>query len=450
MKKILAWVKQNVLIVVFAAIIVLVLPAAFVVSAGWNSSIRKAQETRAGDKLKQVTGARVAYALPPAGPGLEGVSFQAAPNTAVTEWFRANKERIESQGKQLVAEAERFNRRDHAPLMDDIFPKPSDPNLTQVRALEFAEKIVGRPERGVVSAYQRLLDQLGAGGPGDAEKIAEQLKGLQARETERITGNNAQRQLTEEEQAQIRNTLVQSRLALYQQNARRLTFFATTDILDRSPEGVPAQIPPLPPSIAECFAWQWDYWVIADVLTALRNANVVNGQPTDLASAPLKRVISIRVQTPVPGVGVSAATGDPMGGEPVGPPPPIDASTTALTPEFIASPTGRGLPNTLYDNRVAIVEIVAASDRLPAILDAIASSNFHAVSDIDLYEVNVWDDLEAGFYYGGDHVVRCVLRIETAWLRSWTVPLMPEPIRTALGVPPDPETPPSDQPAPPQ
>ena len=57
------------------------------------------------------------------------------------------------------------------------------------------------------------------------------------------------------------------------------------------------------------------------------------------------------------------------------------------------------------------------------------------VTDVDLYEVDIWEDLERGYYYGSDHVVRAVLSIETVWLRSWMKDFMPSTVRTALGVP---------------
>ena len=56
------------------------------------------------------------------------------------------------------------------------------------------------------------------------------------------------------------------------------------------------------------------------------------------------------------------------------------------------------------------------------------------VVDVDLTNVDVYDAIEQGYYYGDDHVVLAQLTIETAWLRSWTVDYMPQGIRDLLGI----------------
>jgi hypothetical protein len=56
------------------------------------------------------------------------------------------------------------------------------------------------------------------------------------------------------------------------------------------------------------------------------------------------------------------------------------------------------------------------------------------VTDLDLGEVDAWAALDEGYFYGDEHVVRVTLEVESIWLKSWLVPMMPEELRKALGM----------------
>ena len=109
----------------------------------------------------------------------------------------------------------------------------------------------------------------------------------------------------------------------------------------------------------------------------------------------------------------------------------------AVGPVTYTGHTG-GVAGSSYDIRMVELTLVVGSQQLPRIFDAFAQTNYMTVTDVDLNEVDVWEDLEQGYFYGPDHVVRAVLQIETVWLRSWTTDLMPDAVRTALGVPLEP------------
>jgi len=91
----------------------------------------------------------------------------------------------------------------------------------------------------------------------------------------------------------------------------------------------------------------------------------------------------------------------------------------------------------LYDVRVATVTMVVSYERLPALINAISGYNFMTVVDADLYAVDQWEQIEQGFYAGGDFPVRVEMQIETLWLRNWTKQYMPPSIRKQLGIPDD-------------
>jgi hypothetical protein len=101
-----------------------------------------------------------------------------------------------------------------------------------------------------------------------------------------------------------------------------------------------------------------------------------------------------------------------------------------------ASVTGRVSHdgNQLYDVRPVTLSLIVSSERLPEILDAISSTNFMSVIDLDVSRVDPWEDLKQGYYYGDEHVVRVDLTIETIWLRQWLKAYMPATVKTLMKV----------------
>jgi hypothetical protein len=107
-----------------------------------------------------------------------------------------------------------------------------------------------------------------------------------------------------------------------------------------------------------------------------------------------------------------------------------------VKPDYKVSITGRttSASNPDYDVRNVMVVAVVSSERLPTFLNALSRVNFNTVLQVQLAEVDVKGDLEKGYYYGNEHVVRATVTLETVWLRNWTGPLMPASVKKALGV----------------
>ena len=91
--------------------------------------------------------------------------------------------------------------------------------------------------------------------------------------------------------------------------------------------------------------------------------------------------------------------------------------------------------STEYDVRRARVTLIVSSARLPELFNAIGRTNFAFVVGFAMEKVDGWQDLSQGYYYGDENVVRVLLDLEFTWLRSWTEPLFPPSVRTALGLP---------------
>jgi hypothetical protein len=220
-------------------------------------------------------------------------------------------------------------------------------------------------------------------------------------------------EMTEDEAAQLARDLASLRLGYYQGRAQEISVYAGLDVL---PPEVPRSVPLDPPTVETCFHWQFDFWTIADLLKAVDNANTVDGQRTTVDRSVVKRIERITLQPLVP-----ERRQDPSGyGE---------QPVVAVNPI-----TGRsgGPDNPHYDVRNARMTLIVSSARLPDLVNAIARTNFMTVIGLQFEEVDIWPDLEQGYYYGLDHVIRATLDIETVWLRDWTAPLMPPRIRGAL------------------
>ena len=190
------------------------------------------------------------------------------------------------------------------------------------------------------------------------------------------------------------------------------------------------------------YTWVWDWWVISDVLRAVSLANTDDaGVALAVPDAPVKRVEFVGVdelalagpQTADP---AAPSTGrSTRGGRGTPQPDPAQAARASGPATFTARSGGRaGSP---YDIRYVDLTIVAASDDLPRFIDALGKTNYMTVVDLDLEHLDPIAALQAGYFYGDDHVVRAAMRIETVWLRAWTADYMPDEVKEPLGVPVD-------------
>lgn len=391
MKNLMPWIKANVAIVVLSAVILLILPAAFVGSSMWNSKIRKGRERVVNEKMTALSAAGVSYTLPPAGPGAAPTPFPwPSPNPVATAFFRENRKTIDDQVKKVTVVAEAINKAGHAALIDGVFPTPTSTTKT----LDFAEALVGKGSKP--SAYKLLLDKIKAGGSADQSKVAEVLQEAAKQAMERHKAEHTNDKLTDEEQKTVNDDLSKIRIGQYMAHARDISVFATTDAL---PPNILHTIPSEPPAITDCWRWQEDYWVVSDLLASVGEANKGNAGK-GVEGSVVKRIESMSVL--------------PLGG----------ADPISITGRKNAA------ANKSYDVRYAQMKVIVSSSRLPQFINAISRTDFMTVTNVEFGEVDRYRDLDLGYYYGDEHVVEATLTIESIWLRSWTTLVMPEAEKT--------------------
>ena len=110
------------------------------------------------------------------------------------------------------------------------------------------------------------------------------------------------------------------------------------------------------------------------------------------------------------------------------------ASEPPGEPDYSLSISGRGASNSLYDLITVDVTFVVSSERLPEIYDAVQRYGFATITDVDITQVDAWRDLEEGYSYGSEHVVRMDMTLELIYLRSWTTATMPASVKAGLGI----------------
>ncbi len=297
-----------------------------------------------------------------------------------------------------------------------------------------------------------MLDRVRAGGPRAADKLAPILMDVETREREAILGQASNRQLNADEMKRILEKTVARRLGEYQARARELTMYAGLDsfAVDTGRGMSLLRVKPkMLPSLDECFCWQADYWMFADIFEALAAANNDSGgRPMSVDQGAVKRVIRVLIKD-APYVKVEKSA--PQSGSETTEAPAAASPDAEIKPNFARSITGRwsGPENGMYDLRHASVEVIVDSAMIPRLFDAFAQTNFMSITNINLAEIDAWAELERGFYYGDSSVVKATLEVETVWLRSWMQPWMPKGVRTQLAIPEEKpaegETPPGEE-----
>ncbi|MBK9188089.1 MAG: hypothetical protein HUU18_13005 [Phycisphaerales bacterium] len=461
MSNALAWVKKNLMIVIFSVIIVAVLPAGFVMSRSWGEQVRSKQEKAANAEMGKVTSASVEYTLPQFEPGAQGVSLRTEPNDSLTAWFREKREALNAQAADIVKRASDFNkgvgreaaalgRREHTPLIDGIFPSFAAGTDPSQKLFEFEDALLGK--RGRPDPFRSMLVRARADAPVDPIRLAETLRDMETRETEKIKGAIS-RELTPEERSRLSQALLERRLGEYRMRAAEISFYASPDLFptgtgDSTGRPTETELNQLSREgeakrVLWFFVYQWDLWTYEDILDAVRVANR-GGESSGVEGSVVKRIEKITLKRPegllgsAPIVGdASRANLDPLTGEIMAP----TAAVAGMVPtDPNVSITGRAGAswNPMYDVRRASMTAVVSSARLNEFVAAIHRTNFMTVTDLDASPVDVYEDLREGYYYGAEHVVRVKVEIECVYLRSWMTSIMPSIVKELMGIKPPP------------
>ena len=176
--------------------------------------------------------------------------------------------------------------------------------------------------------------------------------------------------------------------------------------------------------------------MIRDLMSAIRVANSsASGTLGNINTSVVKRIERVTL-----GDAFASATGGSDASNPdaaaATPATPIEQLAGLVPSDPLVSVTGRknSPGNPVYDVRTAQIVLVVSSARMKELFNAFARTNFMTITDIDLDEVDVRGDLDRGYYYGPEGVMRATISVETIWLRGWTQDLFPNGVKKRLGM----------------
>lgn len=448
MKPAIDWVKANVLVVVLGVVALAAIVAGWFFAGSLNASVREEASKRAGKMTELASLEKSSVKLDI--PGREPLSKTVVINQQILDEYREASEKLRSDATQIRELALSRNRRDHKVVADRVFPAPpaTERETTPLRVF-----------KALMKAYDGLFAEVNAGSPPANDMVGESLMRREVQYVQSNLKKASRDNLDEREKQELRDELSKSRLAIYGEQAQKLTFYANLGALDlpASPEGK-AQ-----PTLAELFDWQWRLWITRDILHAIVDASAAanGGTPGSVLNSPVKRLVWLKIDPPAfplraasstsgPGAGgfggmsAGGAAGDgstppadgaaPPAASPTGElgTPQIDMATEAAR-DYSKGITGRQ-SNGVYDVRRVDVNIIAATSQLPLFFDALAKRNFMTVTNVEIRPENAFAAASQGFIFGREPVSNVTLTIETVWLREWTAPLMPAEVRTALGI----------------
>jgi hypothetical protein len=432
----LAWIRSNVASVAFVVVMVAALVAMPILASRLNAGVSERLNTRVNDLAKLEKLSKTTVDIP--GVGSKTILV----NQKLLDRYLDVVGTKRQDADRVYEAALAHNRKERGVLLEALFPEPP---------LAQREVLRKQLHDELLRAVQRLLAEIRAGEPPAPADVLAQLE----RERGMFLANTLQKDegaaLTEEEAEKLRDHMTGRRMVIYEDRANLIGVYVPIAALD-----LPVWNQQQQPTPTELFNWQWQYWMLEDLLHGIAAANEGSAS---VHVAPVKHVRSVIIEpygSRGPSGGESAGGGEGRGGGAPGlgagegrrAAAPAAAAVAAaadpakeIKPDFSATFTGR-YSNPVYDVRHVQVSLVVETARLPRVLDRISAQNFVTIIDLVLSEVDPHVAIRDGFQYGQAHCSQVDLVLETVWLREWTSQFMPDEVKEALGVPVQTQPPP--------
>jgi hypothetical protein len=378
-------------------------------------------------------------------------------NKALIEELTKHQEALAADAQGIYQSAVDRNRAGRGVSQDiaEYLPKPKnesarDVNLLRENALPL-----------LIKQRDALITLMKMSGPSKSD---EALDRVQRAETEHLTGVLMKKQRSEvtdpKELAELNARLVDTRLALITENAAGIEVYLRPgailwrDKLASAKDGDSKAAPAVEFALAQLFQFQWDMWVVEDVLKAIQQVNSKSDasgkrMPIGVVQAPVKCINRLLV-TPIPGLvpadAAAGATADASAEAPAG--EAIDPKTD-VAPDFASSINGLRT-NQLFDVRDATLVVVCETSAVPKLVNALSAQNFITVTGLSLVPADTFAAARQGYAFGSQPCSEVTLKLQSVWLRDWTTESMPKGMMAAIktaGKPAPPEAGASEAPA---
>lgn len=434
MKNALNWLKSNPLLIVAAVLVFAALISLVIVQmqAGAFVDEMAARNKKISD-IKNLRETRVT--LPPEKPDGEPEQVTITVNEAAIEAIEKIYGRMSDEYTRIFREATQFNRQGHIPMLEKLFPRPSEGEMYLLYDARIyytdAFKVMFRD-------YSRtsLYPNLNAGGPIPLALLDDAVARAQA---EFLGHFRVLSNLTAEEREELRQKKTAAVMKEMSQHASKFSIYA------ESTPGAPNYPFEImnwaskeeQPNLAEVWEGQMSLWIQQDIVEAIGKTNNVSNNEANVTVAPIKRLFKIEVGNRYVGlslqpvtIGGSAAAAAAAGGGGGA----AAAGGTGGKTDFALSPTGR-VSNDIFDVRHVRVHMLMDWKHMSEFMGALARTNFMTVLDVDVKDIDEYEALRSGYFYGNGDVVDVTMLIETLWLREWTTDLMPDLVKQAMGIP---------------
>jgi hypothetical protein len=329
-------------------------------------------------------------------------------------------EKVKTESKRVYDIAWQLNSTQHGLNVPGSLPSPS-----AVVAINF--------RRNIQAAYDKLREELAAGVPPTPEERAIR-EGVIWQEIEKkqiVVGDQVTNlpQIMEEYNERKRKLPEEMK----QEMATKYKVYMS-QLLMRPPASLPERESA---NVLSIWWTQVGYWVSRDVAMAIKETNA---NARNVTEAPVKHLVNLVIREdffpPITG----------QGGMPVGPPggdpnAPATPATGGLPDPTVALPDGgpqtptKRLSNNLYDVVQFSMTVDVEADQVPAFLKTLSTNRFITVTRLEMNPVDSQFKQIQGYVYGTKPVVTLDLDCEALFMREWTIKLMPDVIKRALGIP---------------
>ncbi|MHC4948115.1 MAG: hypothetical protein ACYTG1_07620, partial [Planctomycetota bacterium] len=251
MSAVLAWVKSNVFTLIFIVLMVAALAVLPILARNMSAAVTKEVQQRA-DKIKDLERLeKTTFTPPTAGTGTAEQSVLV--NASLLERYEEVARALREDADRVLEAALAHNRQGRGVLLDELFPEPPPDFRREVLPERFHELLM--------DAYERLLREIDAGMPPSGEEMARRIAQRQAQFLTHMAAKESVEDLTDEEKTQLKEELTKERLSRYAEAAEKVGVYASLDELD-----LPYFDPASPPTLPQMFNWQWQFWMIQDIL----------------------------------------------------------------------------------------------------------------------------------------------------------------------------------------
>jgi hypothetical protein len=428
-KKVLAWLKVNWPIVLCSLVILSALPAGIIIGGSFQQKLVDDVKNTVDADFKELNNDKMTYDIPAPIPGQPKFDFSGQPpNAKIIDEFSAKRKELAGQLGSVAGQAVEFNRGDHVPLIEGFFPDP--PTAAYQKRAEFT--------KAFLALGDKLVAMVKGGSPPDQKVLLENLKTYVKQQLTKASTEMgvSDKDVPAARKLQIRGELIKLRADAYRAGAQNIQLYIERPEI--------AAIPVRPPDRDFDMRQAWDSqeqaWMLQDLFKAIRSVNEKAQNDPDatrfgrgVPASVVKRIMHIEID-PHPFFGLvnqASDSEDPLAPKDTAPAGPIVVQIDQRRVSGRAS--GPSIKNNAFDVRKLNCNLVVSTERLPRLLDELVATNFITAIVANVSQVDVRNQLDLGYYYGDEHVVKVDLRLEWCWLREWTGPLMPADVKKMVG-----------------